>query len=59
MFLDPSKPHADVIPMGQAIPGEYTPHNESAPDSAPAPSLRGGQQEVSPSKLRAVPVWQY
>lgn len=49
--MDPSKAHADVIPLGQAVPGEYIPHVESALDSEAAPSVRGGQQEGLRSKL--------
>lgn len=57
MFLDPSKEHAATLPLGQAVPGEYMPQVESAPDSEAAPSVRGGQQEGLAPKLLPVHSW--
>ena len=57
VFLDPSKEHAASFPLGQAVPGEYMPHVESAPDSEAAPSVRGGQQEGLAPKLSPVHCW--
>lgn len=54
MFSDPSKEHAATFPLGQAVPGEYMPHVERAPDGEAAPSVRGGQQEGSPPKLSSM-----